>query len=164
MRAICDERISLPMDAFKDHPEVYAKIAEVIPIGDMMDVKVAWSCNTSQYWHCEVSSSEAGPIYHKLGYSAQAITAMGLNPYGGPITLTAHGAKLLGEGGAHSPGIWLWGPAFQAPLMMPITVPLTFSTTCRTRKSLLVPARCSMRSWGYNPTRRPVSPVSVPTC
>ena len=28
---------------------------------------------------------------------------MGLNPYGGPITLTAQGAKLLGEGGAHSP-------------------------------------------------------------
>ena len=63
MRAICDERIGLPMDAFKDYPEVYAKIAEVIPIGDMMDVKVAWRCNTSQYWHCEVSSAEAGPIY-----------------------------------------------------------------------------------------------------
>ena len=103
MRAICDERISLAMDAFKDHPEVYAKIAEVIPLGDMMDVKVAWRCNTSQYWHCEVSPAEAGPIYRKLGYSAQAITAMGLNPYGGPITLTAQGAKLLGEGGAHSP-------------------------------------------------------------
>ena len=44
MRAICDERISLPME----YPEVYAKIAEVIPVGDMMDVKVAWRCNTSQ--------------------------------------------------------------------------------------------------------------------
>ena len=50
-----------------------------------------------------MSSAEAGPIYHKLGYSAAAITAMGLNPYGGPITLTAQGAKILGEGGAHSP-------------------------------------------------------------
>ena len=103
LRAICDERISLPMEAFKDYPEVYSKIAAVIPIGDMMDVKVAWRCNTSQYWHCEASSAEAGPIYNKLGYSPQAITAMGLNPYGGPITLTAQGAKLFGEGGAHGP-------------------------------------------------------------
>ena len=103
MRAICDERISLPMEAFKEYPEVYSKIAAVIPVGDMMDVKVAWRCNTSQYWHCEVASAEAGPIYHKLGYSPAAITAMGLNPYGGPITLTAQGAKILGEGGAYSP-------------------------------------------------------------
>ena len=103
MRAICDERISLPMEAFKEYPEVYSKIAAVIPVGDMMDVKVAWRCNTSQYWHCEVTSTEAGPIYHKLGYSPAAITAMGLNPYGGPITLTAQGAKILGEGGAYSP-------------------------------------------------------------
>ena len=57
MRAICDERISLPMEAFKDYPEVYSKIAAVIPIGDMMDVKVAWRCNTSQYWHCEQGQS-----------------------------------------------------------------------------------------------------------
>ena len=98
---VCDERI---------------KIAEVILIGDMMDVKVAWRCNTPQYWHCEVSSSEAGPICHKLGYSPQAITAMGLNPYGGPITLTAQGAKLLREGGAPDPSLppdyigqdWSW--------------------------------------------------------
>ena len=47
MRAICDERISLPMEAFKEYPEVYSKIAAVIPVGDMMDVKVAWRCNTS---------------------------------------------------------------------------------------------------------------------
>ena len=103
MRAICDERISLPMDAFKDYPEVYSKISAVIPIGDMMDVKVAWRCNTSQYWHCEATPAQAGPIYAKLGYSPQAITAMGLNPYGGPVTLTAQGAKLFGEGGACSP-------------------------------------------------------------
>ena len=64
---------------------------------------MAWRCNTSQYWHCEVSSADAGPIYHKLGCSPAAITAMGLNPYGGPITLTAQGAKIVGEGGAHSP-------------------------------------------------------------
>ena len=39
MRAICDERISLPMEAFKEYPEVYSKIAAVIPVGDMMDVE-----------------------------------------------------------------------------------------------------------------------------
>ena len=99
MRAICDERISLPMDAFKEYPEVYEKIAEVIPVGDMMDVKVALVQHFLVYWHCEVPSS----IYHKLGYSAAAITAMGLNPYGGPITLTAQGATPgSSSGGTHS--------------------------------------------------------------
>ena len=67
-----------------------------------MDVKVAWRCNTTQYWHAEVDAAAAGPLYAKLGYSAAAIEAMDLNPFGGQVNLTAQGAKLLGEEPAHS--------------------------------------------------------------
>ena len=89
MRAICDERISLPLDAFKEHPEIYDQIVAILPADQLMDVKVAWRCNTTQYWHAEVDA-------------AAAIEAMDLNPFGGQVNLTAQGAKLLGEEPAHS--------------------------------------------------------------
>ena len=82
MRAICDERISLPLDAFKEHPEIYDQIVAILPADQLMDVKV--------------------PLYAKLGYSAAAIEAMDLNPFGGHVNLTAQGAKILGEEPAHS--------------------------------------------------------------
>ena len=102
MRAICDERISLPLEAFKGHPEIYDQIVAILPADQLMDVKVAWRCNTTQYWHAEVDAAAAGPLYAKLGYSAAAIEAMDLNPFGGHVNLTAQGAKLLGEEPAHS--------------------------------------------------------------
>ena len=102
MRAICDERISLPLEAFKGHPEIYDQIVAILPADQLMDVKVAWRCNTTQYWHAEVDAAAAGPLYAKLGYSAAAIEAMNLNPFRGHVNLTAQGAKLLGEEPAHS--------------------------------------------------------------
>ena len=102
MRAICDERISLALDAFKEHPEIYQQIVDILPADQLMDVKVAWRCNTTQYWHAEVDAAAAGPLYAKLGYSASAIEAMNLNPFGGHVNLTAQGAKLLGEEPAYS--------------------------------------------------------------
>ena len=89
MRAICDERISLPLEAFKEHPEIYDQIVAILPADQLMDVKVAWRCNTTQYWHAEVDAAAAGPLY------AAAIEAMNLNPFGGHVNLTAQGAKLL---------------------------------------------------------------------
>ena len=102
MRAICDERISLPLEAFKGHPEIYDQIVAILPADQLMDVKVAWRCNTTQY---EVDAAAAGPLYAKLGYSAAAIEGMNLNPFGGHVNLTAQGAKLLGEEPAHSHSI-----------------------------------------------------------
>ena len=102
MRAICDERISLPLEAFKGHPEIYDQIVAILPADQLMDVKVAWRCNTTQYWHAEVDAAGREPLYAKLGYSAAAIEAMNLNPFGGHVNLTAQGAKLLGEEPAHS--------------------------------------------------------------
>ena len=102
MRAICDERISLPLEAFKGHPEIYDQIVAILPADQLMDVKVAWRCNTTQYWHAEVDAAAPQPLYAKLGYSAAAIEAMNLNPFGGHVNLTAQGAKVLGEEPAHS--------------------------------------------------------------
>ena len=56
------ERISLPLDAFKDHPEIYQQIVQILPRDQLMDVKVAWRCNTTQYWHAEVDAAAAGPM------------------------------------------------------------------------------------------------------
>ena len=98
MRAICDERISLPLDAFKEHPEIYDQIVAILPADQLMDVKVAWRCNTTQYWHAEVDAAAAGPLYAKLGYSAAAIEAMDLNPFGGHVNLTGPGCQDPGGG------------------------------------------------------------------
>ena len=75
---------------------------DLLPADQLMDVKVAWRCNTTQYWHAEVDAAAAGPLYAKLGYPAATIEAMNLNPFGGHVNLTAQGAKLLGEEPAHS--------------------------------------------------------------
>ena len=42
--------------------------------------KVAWRCNTEQWWWAEAEPSKAGPLYRKLGYSVEAIRAFGLDP------------------------------------------------------------------------------------
>ena len=98
MRAICDEH--LPLDALSTQD--LDQIVAILPADQLMDVKVAWRCNTTQYWHAEVDAAAAGPLYAKLGYSAAAIEAMDLNPFGGHVNLTAQGAKILGEEPAHS--------------------------------------------------------------
>ena len=67
MRAICDERISLPLDAFKDHPEIYQQIVDILPPDQLMDVKVAWRCNTTQYWHAAVDAGNLSPFGGHLG-------------------------------------------------------------------------------------------------
>ena len=84
MRAICDERISLPLDAFKEHPRW---LGDAIPRSTGM---LKWMPQLQDL------------LYAKLGYSAAAIEAMDLNPFGGHVNLTAQGAKILGEEPAHS--------------------------------------------------------------
>ena len=129
MRAICDERISLPLDAFKEHPEIYDQIVAILPADQLMDVKVAWRCNTTQYWHAEVDAAAAGPLYAKLGYSAAAIEAMDLNPFGGHVNLPAHsGHPNPGERqSGHSPAPFITiegddGKDYDAERKPPITV------------------------------------------
>ena len=105
-RAMCDERISFPFEELREFPDVYAKLEPYVAADSFVEVKVAWRCNTEQWWWAEVPPSQAGPLYKKLGYSDDAIRAFGLDPEG-PV-----GTPFLP---AAAPGA---DPASQRPLMM----------------------------------------------
>ena len=105
-RAMCDERISFPFEELRGFPDVYAKLEPYVAAGSFVDVKVAWRCNTEQWWWAEVPPSHAGPLYKKLGYSDAAIRAFGLDP-DGPV-----GTPYLPAAAAGA------DPASQGPLMM----------------------------------------------
>ena len=68
-RAMCDERISFPFEELREFPDVYSKLAPYVAADSFVEVKVAWRCNTEQWWWAEVLPSQAGPLYKKLGYS-----------------------------------------------------------------------------------------------
>ena len=105
-RAMCDERISFPFEELRGFPDVYAKLEPYVAADSFVEVKVAWRCNTEQWWWAEVPPSQAGPLYKKLGYADDAIRAFGLDPelpVGTPfLPAAASGAD----------------PANQPPLMM----------------------------------------------
>ena len=73
-RAMCDERISFPFE-LRGFPDVYAKLEPYVSADSFVEVKVAWRCNTEQWWWAEVPPSQAGPLYKKL-------RAFGLDPEG----------------------------------------------------------------------------------
>ena len=81
-RAMCDERISFPFEELREFPDVYSKLEPYVAADSFVEVKVAWRCNTEQWWWAEVHPSQAGPLYKKLGYSDAAIRAFGLDPEG----------------------------------------------------------------------------------
>ncbi|CAE7253788.1 unnamed protein product [Symbiodinium sp. CCMP2592] len=67
LRAVCDERITLPLKAFKDFPEIYNSLSHSLGQESMVEVKMAWRCNTVQWWTARLKPEYAGPIYCKLG-------------------------------------------------------------------------------------------------
>ena len=79
---MCDERISFPFEELREFPDVYSKLEPYVAADSFVEVKVAWRCNTEQWWWAEVHPSQAGPLYKKLGYSDAAIRAFGLDPEG----------------------------------------------------------------------------------
>ena len=76
---MCDERISFSFEELREFPDVYAKLGPYVAADSFVEVKVAWRCNTEQWWWAEVPPSQAGPL-KKLGYSDDAIRAFGLDP------------------------------------------------------------------------------------
>ena len=68
-RAMCDERISFPFEELRPFEEVYAKLEPYVQSSSYVEVKVAWRCNTEQWWWAEVDPAHAGPLYRKLNYS-----------------------------------------------------------------------------------------------
>ena len=94
-RAMCDERISFPFEELRPFEEVYAKLEPYVQSSSYVEVKVAWRCNTEQWWWAEVDPAHAGPLYRKLNYSDEAIRAFGLDP-DLPVGAPALGAAAVG--------------------------------------------------------------------
>jgi len=67
-RAMCDERISFPFEELRPFEDVYAKLEPYVQSSSYVEVKVAWRCNTEQWWWAEVEPGQAGPLYRKLNY------------------------------------------------------------------------------------------------
>ena len=81
LRAVCDERISVPVQGLQHFPEVYKALMDRIGgPGALAEVKVNWRCNTKQWWVGAVPDSVAPSIYRKLGYTNDMIKLMGLDP------------------------------------------------------------------------------------
>ena len=76
-RAICDERITLPLSAFAEHLAIHESLTKELPLEAMVDVKVNWRCNTEHWWAQEVTPEEAVPFYRKLKHTDEEIRALG---------------------------------------------------------------------------------------
>ena len=91
-RAVCDERITLPLKAFSDFPEIYNNLSASLGQQGVVEVKMAWRCNTEQWWTARLRPEYAGPIYRKLGYAESFIKGLGL---GDLDTSAAFGAERI---------------------------------------------------------------------
>ncbi|CAE7030898.1 cpt [Symbiodinium sp. CCMP2592] len=61
LRAVCDERITLPLKAFRHFPEIYNSLSHSLGQDSVVEVKMAWRCNTVQWWTARLTST--GPTY-----------------------------------------------------------------------------------------------------
>ncbi|CAE7665015.1 ppsC [Symbiodinium sp. CCMP2592] len=92
LRAVCDERITLPLNAFRHFPEIYSSLSNSLGQEAMVEIKMAWRCNTEQWWTARLKPEYAAPIYRKLGYSESYVQGLGL---GDMDTSAAFGAERI---------------------------------------------------------------------
>ena len=73
-RAIRDERISLPLSAFKDLDTIYPKLrAQFGSHNAMVEVKMNWRCTNEIWWSALITDEAlAERCYRKLGYADAA--------------------------------------------------------------------------------------------
>ena len=72
-RAVCDERITLPLDAFRQLPDVFQALSATLGAHSMVQVQVAWRCNCELWWVALVPHEKAESFYQRLGYSQAEI-------------------------------------------------------------------------------------------
>ena len=94
------------------------KLEPYVQASSYVEVKVAWRCNTEQWWWAEVEPAKAGPLYRKLGYSDEAIRAFGLDPQP-PVGAPLLGAAAFGADSSGNPPLLMEYPDHPRP---PITV------------------------------------------
>ena len=106
LRAVCDERISVPVESLMQFPEVYKALMDRIGgPGALAEVKVNWRCNTKQWWVGAVPDAVAPSIYRKLGYTDDMIKLMGLDPSAPGCRTGADGPDIRPRGGEGDEGI-----------------------------------------------------------
>ena len=106
LRAVCDERISVPLESLMQFPEVYKALMDRIGgPGALAEVKVNWRCNTKQWWVGAVPDAVAPSIYRKLGYTDDMIKLMGLDPSAPGCRTGADGPDIRPRGGEGDEGI-----------------------------------------------------------
>eukprot|EP00435_Cladocopium_sp_Y103_P033038 s40_g8.t1 len=75
-RAVCDERISLPLSAFRSLDSIYSKLVSAVGSQHaLIDVKVNWRCNNVLWWGVVLEEPEAVEFYRHLQYSDAEIQA-----------------------------------------------------------------------------------------
>ena len=106
LRAVCDERISVPLESLMQFAEVYKALMDRIGgPGALAEVKVNWRCNTKQWWVGAVPDAVAPSIYRKLGYTDDMIKLMGLDPSAPGCRTGADGPDIRPRGGDGDEGI-----------------------------------------------------------
>jgi hypothetical protein len=58
-RAVCDERITLPLEAFKQLPDIFELLSTTMGAHSMVQVQVAWRCNCELWWVALVPHDKA---------------------------------------------------------------------------------------------------------
>ena len=82
-RAVCDERITLPLEAFKPLPDIFQALSTTLGAHSVVQAQVAWRCNCELWWVALVPPEKAEPFYQRLGYPATEIDGflrLGLEP------------------------------------------------------------------------------------
>ena len=92
-RAVCDERITLPLASLKAFNSVYTKLVAGLSKSSTVEVKVNWRCNVVHDWVEQVAQEAAGALYDRLGYSQDLIRQMGCSPPLGASGLRGGAAK-----------------------------------------------------------------------
>ena len=78
-RAVCDERITLPLSSLRAFDSVYSKLVAGLSKSSMVEIKVNWRCNVVHDWVEPVPQEAAGALYDRLG-SQDLITQLGCSP------------------------------------------------------------------------------------
>ena len=60
-RAVCDERITLPLSSLRAFDSVYTKLVSGLSKSSMVEVKVNWRCNVVHDWVEQVPQEAVGP-------------------------------------------------------------------------------------------------------
>ena len=82
-RAVCDERITLPLEAFKPLPDIFQALTNTLGAHSVVQAQVAWRCNCELWWVALVPPEQAEVFYQRLGYPATEIDSflrLGLEP------------------------------------------------------------------------------------